>query len=771
MANIRNHHSSIPQAMPSKHNRLWCRINGYMTTLLIMSVICSADEASTTANLQAPTEIEEKFDPVSSDVSEDSVDSEEDPFSDVDWSDMETTDGDDDDIDWDFGDVELDETTIYRNWVTVGFQNTWVDGDTSAYQRRFKVPDGFAGGIESLHYEQDVNSRSRMAIDSRIMPGLEDYYFQLFFEDPEVGWFQAGFKQLRTWHDASGGYYPPSQTWVSPFDDEMYIDSGELWFEGGLTLPEKPVFTFGYRHQYRDGLKDSLVWGDSALIAGSSTPSVRGLIPSFRDIDEERHSFRLGVMHDVGLTRLDFGMRYDRTQSTQSLNTPRHPGEPLFDRKSTTTDNVISDLFNIHGSSVTKFSDQLQLGAGYGFTTLDNDVSGSRIFGDQYDALFDPVFQRRRYRDSGFLGLNGGSQLHQSVLNLNLFYRPWKNVAIIPSLRAERTSTESSNGFASTFVDPTLNTQQNSFWLDSERQYQELSERLELRYSGFQDWSLYARGRYVQGGGDLDEFLQGINPQARLTDDDRRTQKYTGGANWYPLSNLNFGFQYYHKIHDLNYDHDLDSTLNQFPSRDQFPAFTSTSEFTTDDINLRMTWRPVAKVTVVSRYDYQTVQVDNQAERTGASQDAKLRAHIISETITYQPWSQLYLQGGFSYTYDTTETASDSILLGGEPLIPHSRNNYWNANGTIGWAASQAVDLDLSYYYYRADNYMDNSAITMPYGADFKEHVIRFGIQYRLNPQTIWKSSYSFFRSEDITSGGNNSFDAHGIYTSIQYMF
>ena len=768
------HSSPLPLSHRIKKHpmRIWSHLGGCLSALLLGTLLTAA------AQDQASDASSPNSDAVTSDApdaTDASTSDEDDPFADVDWDALDALDddamGEDGEEDWDFSEFEFDEDPIYKNWITVGFQNTWVDGDEAAFQRRYRVPEGPAGGIESLHYETEVKTRSRLAIDSRIMPGLEDYYFQLFFEDPETGWFKTGFRQLRTWHDASGGYYPPSQSWIVPFNDDLHLDSGEIWFEGGLTLPEKPVFTFGYHHRFRNGSKDSLIWGDSALIAGSFTPPVRGMVPSYRDIDEDLHSFRLGVGHTVGSTQLDYGMRYDLNNTSQSLKSARHPGEPLFDRKSTTTDKVDSDMFNIHASSVTRFNEKLQLGTGYGFTTLDTDVSGSRIFGNQYDALFDPVFSRRRFRDTGFLGLNGGSQLNQSVLNLNLFYRPWENVALIPALRAERTSTESGNGFAATTVDPTLTTRQDSYWLDSERKYQEISERLELRYTGWSDWLLYGRGEWTQGAGDLDEFLAGVNPLGRMTDDDRRTQKYTAGANWYPLANLNFGFQYYHKIHNLVYDHDLDSTPNQFPSGNQLPAFISDRDFQTDDLNVRMTWRPISKVTLVSRYDYQDNQVDSQAERIGSMQEANMEAHIFSESITWQPWNRLYLQGGFSYTDDVTTSSANSILVAGESLIPKSHNNYWNAHGTLGLAASEKVDLDLSYYYYRADNYTDNSIVSLPYGADYKEHVIRLGIQYRMKPQVLWKSSYSYYRTEDFTSGGNNNFDAHGIYTSIQYLF
>ena len=59
-------------------------------------------------------------------------------------------------------------------------------------------------------------------------------------------------------------------------------DRGEAWV-GALTLPDKPGFTSSIF--IKSGRrKDSTIWGDTTLTGGA----VSGIVPSFRDIDEER---------------------------------------------------------------------------------------------------------------------------------------------------------------------------------------------------------------------------------------------------------------------------------------------------------------------------------------------------------------------------------------------------------------------------------------------------------------------------------------------------
>jgi len=83
-----------------------------------------------------------------------------------------------------------------------------------------------------------------------------------------VGYLKAGYREYRTYYDLSGGYYPPNQAWIQPWDPENSIDRGEVWVEAGLRLEELPQLTFRYAHQFRDGYKDSTSWGDYRINIG-----------------------------------------------------------------------------------------------------------------------------------------------------------------------------------------------------------------------------------------------------------------------------------------------------------------------------------------------------------------------------------------------------------------------------------------------------------------------------------------------------------------------
>ncbi len=300
----------------------------------------------------------------------------------------------------------------------------------------------------------------------------------------------------------------------------------------------------------------------------------------------------------------------------------------------------------------------------------------------------------------------------------------------------------------------------------------DVSESLEARYTGLRDWSFYARGEWLEGDGTIQE--QEIDAETRATaltrktDSDRFTQKYTVGANWYATSRLTMGAQYYHKIRDNNYDHSQDSTPNGLTSGDRYPAFLETQKFDQDDVNFRVTLRPMANLTLISRYDFQMADIETGVPFLGEIESAEMQSHIFGETITWSPINRLYLQGSLNYVFDHTTTPVEDFTGG---VIQDFHNDYWNVSGMVGVNLDTKTDLQFQYYYYRADNYEDNSTIGMPYGASGEEHGVTATLMRQLTRAMRWSLKYGFFTNHERTYGGNTDYNAHLVYTSIQYRF
>ena len=163
------------------------------------------------------------------------------------------------------------------------------------------------------------------------------------------------------------------------------------------------------------------------------------------------------------------------------------PGAPLpLDRFLTQKDGVRADMFNVHASSETRFTDQILFTLGYSFTTMDTDVSGSRIYGLNYDPIYDPNFSRRQQRDEGFFDLSGGAEQVQHVANLNLMYMPREDLAIVPSVRIEEQNQSGVSSFTETDFGgaPGFAAIQDNITNRKNREFIDLTESLEARYTG-----------------------------------------------------------------------------------------------------------------------------------------------------------------------------------------------------------------------------------------------------------------------------------------------
>jgi hypothetical protein len=673
-----------------------------------------------------------------------------------------------------------EETPEYNNWITLGVGSTFIDGDKAQFMQRYQMRKGVFGGVEDFHREQLVGKKGIFQIDGHGIFDNHDYSIRLELSDPDKGFLRAGYTEFRTWYDGNAGFFPQNSQFFSLYDNELHIDRGQAWFEAGVTLPDKPAITFRYEHDFRKGLKDSTEWGDTTLTGGFGT---RAIVPTFLSIDEKRDIFAGDLKHTLGKTDVGLGVRYEIIDNNDSRNIHRRPGEtapppPALpagpDRYVTEKDGLKEDLFNVHGFTETRFTEKVMLSVGGSFTTLDTDLSGSRIYGSSYDAVYDPLFARRQFLDEGFLGLAGGAQMKQYVANLNLMLTPLDNFTIVPSLRVEKNDLDGVASFVQTDVGaaPALPTLVEGLVNTADRGFLEVTESLEARYTGLRNWSLYARGEWSETDGDQTENETDVATGAvnlfRDTDWRRFNQKYVAGANWYPLARLNFGAQYYHKIHDYDYDHLRDSTGNT--TADRYPAFLTDQRFQTDDMKVRVTWRPFGTVTLITRYDFQLSTVDTKADLLDNQQSAEITSHIISQSINWAPLARLYFQASGSYALDSTETPAANAT-GSTNLVLNAANDYWNVSGLVGYALDDKTDLQAQYFYYRANNYIDNSAFGQPYGAGAEEHGVTASIGRQISKAVRASLKYGFFRNRDETSGGHNNYDAHLVLATMQYRF
>ena len=689
--------------------------------------------------------------------------------------------------------LQLNPGSDFRNWIEFSYGNASVQGETAQFQKRFAVPEGTRIGIEEFHFEKDFGKKGMLELEGRgIFPYFDNHDVDLRLDvtDPDKGYLRAGYSEFRTWYNGNGGFFPtnslwrnnPAGAWVEPREANLAIDRANTYVQLGLTIPDHPVIALEYRHVSREGEKESLAWGEVPFTnrTSTATTTTRGIAPAFWKIDEQRDIFLADVTHSVGPANFGVGVRYELGDNDNSRNM-RRSATTTNDRVVTQIDALESDLFNAHAFTQVKLSDKVRFSSAYSFTRMDNNPSGSRIYGADYEPAFLTNYPGKAARDEGFIDLEGTAKLRQHVANFNLEFQPATSLFIVPSVRVEKQELDSESRDVATSVGTTsaLLLGREDFETESRRGILDVSEAIEARYSGITNWVFYVRGNWMEGQGD--QFERQINEETkavttvRNTDFNRSSEKYTVGITWYPARRLTLAAQYYYKNRKDTYDHLQDSTTNEIGSN-RYPAFLRAHHFDTHDANLRLTWRPISQLTSVTRYDYTLNTIEMQGAGLKPSDSAEVTAHILSETLTWTPMPRLYLQGSASVAWDNTDTPADTwtasftnVTTKGE--VVDFKNNYWEVSALAGCVLDDRTDFRVQYTYYRASDFIDNARTSQPYGADAKEQSVTATLVRQISQNLQWTLRYGYVTSRDQTSGGHNDYNAHLAFTSIRYFF
>lgn len=657
--------------------------------------------------------------------------------------------------------IAADVTT--EGTLALGGGGAFLDGDRPSFQRITQhKKDGF-GGVEEFRLTRETRE-TLFKLETRLLPGDDDYRIALRFEKPEKFYIDGGFEQYRVWYDGSGGYFRPTGTSFTLFGEDLSLKRTKLWLELGAYTANQTLLRFRYERRTREGTKSTTHWADTNLVGTFGT---RNIVPGFYDLDEVTNIFSADIGNDTAENvKWNVGARYAETELDNKRNVRRRPFETA-DRIVTQKDQTKTDLFAAHGFYERTVNEKLTVSAGGLITNLDTNLGGSRIYGQSYDPVFDPAYLRRQQRDEGYYHLTGEAEMKQTVLNLNAVYVPRKNWSVRPSIRFENLHQETMSEFIETNIGagPAFAAIVEEVEGEQKKKWNEFAESVEVRYTGKPDWTFSGEGEWVQGEGDLEEeriLHTGVFTVDRDSDYDRTSQKYSAKANWYPKPGLNFAAQYYYKVNVNDYDAKRDNTPPG--TSDRYPAYITDQDFETHDFNIRASWRPVSLLSFVTRYDYQRSTITSNEAGLAKVESSEMTSHILSESITWSPSARLFLNANVNLTWDQLATPAYSFVL-------NSDNNYVNGSIGGGYALAKQDDLYLDYAFFRAKNFVDNSALSLPYGADQKTQAAYLTWVRRQSEHLIYTVKYGYVTNRDGTWAGLNDFDAHVIYAKVQYHF
>jgi hypothetical protein len=664
-------------------------------------------------------------------------------------------------------------TNTYSNWIELGTGALLTRGYAAGAEQQEQLNSGAFGGIEDLHYQANVAKKTTFTLDGHSIFDNHDYQVGLGMNRDDLGFVRFSFENFRTWYSGAGGYLPENGMAYSLPGDALALDRGKISFEAGLTKKDVPQITFKYTHTYRSGDKSSTLWGPVHPDPLNSPATVNRVYPAIDDVDETSDLFQLDLTHNYKKINYGAGVSYEFGSVNDAHDLTFYPGE-FIRQRATDREGTSYGLLSTHAFAESWIKNNLFLSAGFMFANLDDTFTGDRIYGDDFDVVYSSLYPAL---GMGCTDLNGGAHQNEYVENLNLMWQPTKNFTITPSLRVQKEDWNANSEGTGTMYNSFFNQgETQSFNDNSSRDSLDVTERLDVRYVGVTNWVFSAGGQWTEGQGNLHENggLTQVNgfgpaPVQFATDDSRLFQKYSASARWYPIARTSVDFGGYYKINRYNYNFTQDSTPNDFSGGEVYPGFLVYQGFETWDGNVRLSLHPWTKIMLVSRYEYQTSTIRTQPDpASGLSEvDAsRMHSHIVGANASWTPLNWLALQSGFNYVVSETKTPASAATQS----ILNAQNNYWTVNFNASFVLGEKTDLNLGYFYYRADDYQP-PVDGVPFGAGAEEHSVTASLTRRISKNLRWNLKYAFSHYEDSASAGAFNYDAHLVYSSLQYRF
>lgn len=655
-------------------------------------------------------------------------------------------------------------TNTYNNWITFGVGGLMTDGSKGQAQQSDHAGSGVFGGISDFHFQEDVAKKTTLTMDGNLLLDQNDYKLTLGLNREDFGYVKVNVQDFRTWYNGAGGYYPPTHTQYDLKHDSLWLDRGEYSVEAGLTPKDQPQIIFKYTHSYRDGEKSSTIWGP---VHPDSTTTVRGVYPSIYNLDEKVDSYALDVTHHIKTTDVGVGVRYETATLNDSHQETFWSGEPV-QQDVTDKQNTTYDMLNVHAFTETWLKKDLFLSVAYSFANLDDNFSGSRIYGDDFDVAYTP----NPLNGLGYTSLNGGAHEQEHAANVNLMATILKNLTIVPSIRLQQTTWNANSSGTGT-----LGTDTQPFTSSSDGETLDVRECLDIRYTGVTNWVYYGGLAITEGSGNLDQKggltqVNGFGPppvQSR-SDNSSLLQKYFIGTRWYPYRRTSIDVGGYYKNNEYNYNFPFDSTANAATSPNRYPDYLVMQGFQTYDGNVRVALHPTQKISLVTRYEYQLSTIDTKPAGVSGLNEietSKMTSQIIGQNVTWTPWSRLCLQAGFNYVLSETTTPTSDYTK----AMLDSQNNYWTVTFNSCVILDEKTDLNVTYLYYQASDFNNNSSAGLPLGAGSEEHSVAATLTHRINPHLRLGLKCAYSHYNDWASGGNNNFNSTMVYSTLQYQF
>lgn len=673
-----------------------------------------------------------------------------------------------------------------------------VSGNAAQFKQDMGTRDSLAAGIQDFTLTRQIDDKTRVDFNGHAIFGNKDYGFDFKFQQDDLFKVNLGYKQFFTAYNGDGGYFTLNGKSAFGSDyasatNELGVTRGTLWLDIQTLLPNLPTFTLHLDRGTRTGAAGSTIMAGLGTTAVSGLPS-RGILPAYNYIDEIVNTISLDINQEFNSFAYGAGVWGQRATTDDAIY---YVSTPKIGATAGTTvgtgNNTTTDTGGAHAYVTGNIGKYITYGAGGLYNQYQYNInpdSGRYTYAGT-DLIYDPI-NRANASSATIASMAGKGTYKEWEGSANLAWRPIKDLSIVPSVNFEDYRTDMMAdycGASLTSTTPTSLTTSNNNWFQA-------TEKLEIRYAGLKNWTHTLVGEFDQGTG-AGSFATYANPTTTNTLGNHSTTNQTSNTfkiaytgNWYARSNLSFAGQVYYKSDNNDYDTPASSRGN---GNFNYPGYMTTQGFKTLDCNIRMTWRPAAWISNVIRYDYQRSTVDTAYQNvvvTGTAlpvtvpsvQSGKTQTHIISENLTITPHPRLSINLNCSLVFDQTVVPPNVYYASysanpaatydsGKQIVINADNNYFNGGVNATWLVNDQDTLTLDYTYYRAWNFVNNSAVSLPLGQDETQHIATLSWNRRLTASLDFTLGYTYAQYKNPTMGGNLDYTANGFSGSLRYKF
>jgi hypothetical protein len=696
-----------------------------------------------------------------------------------------------------------DAFPVFESYVKVSGYAPWMDGDSAAFASHAGAPTAGAFGIEDLFYTKDLSDTTTVKINGRALDGSDDYQASVNLANTNVGSVEVGYKRFRTFYDGVGGFFPLTDQFQRLSPEGLHVDRSSFWADLKLARPDAPVFTLSFHDEIRTGQKDSTEWAqiinpNATVAAGalvgtappSNTPEIN---PNLLSLAEHHQILEGGMTATAGKTTDTLRVTGDWVSNVDTRYYTRYPNSIVtVDPAENVLDNqeaVKSKTFRVLNQTETQFNDRVAVEVGLTYFHLSG-ADGGLWITPAYSATALAVYPALTAANVATT-----PQIDDYVGNVFLKLTPDKNWRADLGFR-EESSVVSDQG---RFISTTLATGATSLastnvTTANNLTYSHYSEHIatpevSAQYLGFARISLY---------GSIDDRVNRgnqhwINPYAATTttgagvvtaapaplgsvffqEANQNLEDAKIGANWNASAKLTVRAEVFRKDHQNRF-----IGGNDIVGTGSYGALYATG-YTFTGVTLSVIYRPLPSLSFNTSYQPQSGSMAVTANPVNGglgteSTSGQARTQMLSETINWSPYRQLYVQGSLNVVYSYLQTAYPAVIVSATAAIPspiqNADNNYIVGSALCGFVLDARTDAQIQATWQQADNYNGQIAVGgQAYGATYLMESATVGLKHKFGSRLTGDGKVGYLQSTDGTTGGFTNYRGPLAYLSLTY--